>query len=203
MASALAIVASVLSLTAYAWYDKDLFRGTIRPNLSSWVVWSFVTVLNFTSYFFVTSGDVVKSLFAISNSIACVLTLCFILWRGASSRVTRFDMIAAGVGVTAGMIWYLSWSAAWGNIVLQIAIAVGCIPTYRSVLDNPSHERPGPWLLWGFSFILAAGVIVLRWTGHPLELAYPVVGMVLYSGIGILALRKKEAVWLGSLRRSS
>ena len=88
MASALAIVASLISLIAGVWYNRDLFRGGVRPNLSSWAVWTFIT------------------------------------------------------------------------------------------------------LLWAGSFIFGATVVVLRWTGHPLELAYSIVGFFAYGGIGLLALRK-------------
>ncbi len=189
MAPVLALSASILSIGASMWYNIDLFRGRIRPNLSSWLVWTFITVLSSTSYF-IASDDPVKALFAFTNSAACAVTFGIILWRGRFSSVGRADAVAATIGVFAGLLWLVGRSAAWGNLVLQLAIVVGCIPTYRSVLRAPSSEKPGPWLLWGLTFALAVIVVLMRWSGKPLDLVYPVVGLVLYSGIGVLALRR-------------
>jgi hypothetical protein len=190
----LAITASVLSLGATAWYNLDLFRGVVRPNLSSWAVWTCITLLSSTSYF-AASSDALKSLLAFSNSAGTVATFILIIWRGRFSRIARLDLIAGALGIMAAAVWFFGRSAAWGNLVLQLAIAIGCIPTYRSVLADPTHERPGPWLVWSGSFILGGIVVLLRWTGHPLELAYSIVGFGVYGGIGILALRGREGIW--------
>lgn len=191
MVSVLAIAASVLSLGAGAWYNWDLFHGDVRPNLSSWAVWTFITILSSTSYF-AASSDVLKSLLAFSNSTVTVLTFGLILWHGRFSRIARFDLIAAAIGIGAAGIWFFFQSAAWGNVVLQLAIAVGCVPTYRSVVANPTTERPGPWLVWSGSFVFGIAVVLLRWTGHPLELVYSIVGLCIYGGIGLLALRRPQ-----------
>lgn len=191
MISILAIIASVLSLGASVWYAIDLFRGTVRPNLSSWAVWSFITILSSASYF-AASADVFKSLLAFSNSGATLVTFGLMLWSGRFSRITRIDIGAALIGVGAGLVWFLTRSPAWGNVIIQGAAVVGAIPTYRNVWANPVGEQAVPWLLWGGSFVLASGVVLLRWTGHSLELVYPLVGMMLYGGVGVVALRGRQ-----------
>ena len=57
----LALIAGLLSVTAFALYNWRNLVGEARPNVSSWAVWAFITVLNFTSYKKLT-GDWVKSL---------------------------------------------------------------------------------------------------------------------------------------------
>jgi hypothetical protein len=192
MISLLAIIASSLTLVASVWYNRDVLQGSTQPNLSSWLVWTFITILSSSSYF-AASNDGIKSLLAFSNSAATIITLGIIVWKGRFSPLTRFDRNAAIVAVASGLLWLITKSPAWSNFALQFAIALGCVPTYRTVWANPFAERPGPWLLWGISFILGIAVVALRWTGSPLELAYPVSGALLYGAVGILALRKPTA----------
>lgn len=189
MISALAIASAAIALLAGVWYNRDIFRGDIRPNLSSWAVWTGITILSSTSYF-LASSDVLKSLLAFANSTVTIITFGLIVFRGRFTKVGRFDVIAGILGGTAVLVWFLGQSAAWGNLVLQAAILIGCVPTIRSVYHNPATERPGPWLFWAFSFVLGGAVVILRWTGHPLELAYSIVGVLGYGSIGVLALRR-------------
>jgi hypothetical protein len=193
MATALALIASTLNLAAYIWYDRDLLRGTTRPNLSSWFVWVGITLLSVTSYTLGT-GDWVKSALSLSVLAANIITIILILRRSRFSRLSGLDITAIVIGVIAGAVWLVSDSALWGNAVIQAAIVAGGIPTYRSVWLDPSRERPGPWLIWGFVFVLLLVVVLLRWAGKPLELLYPIIGVFLYGGVGLLALRHKPSI---------
>ncbi|HXK36234.1 MAG TPA: hypothetical protein VJ553_01510 [Candidatus Paceibacterota bacterium] len=191
--SILAVSASVLNLTGYAWYIRDLVRGTTRPNVSSWMVWMGVTVVSVSSYVAAT-GDPVKSIFSWSILAANIITFFFIIRRARFSTLSRLDVWALCVGIAAAVAWAFTKSAWWGNMLIQIAIVTGGIPTYFSVWRNPSNERPWPWLLWGAAFICQTLVIVTKWTGQPLELVYPIIGILLYAGIGLLALRKSAPI---------
>lgn len=141
MASFLAFTASVLSLGGSALYNLDLFRGRIKPNLSTWLIWTFITILNSSSYFAV-SADGIKSLLAFSNSAATIITFGVIMWRGNFSRVTPTDIVAAIIGILAGIVWIATKSATSGNVVIQLAIVVGCLPTYRSGLARCFKRTP-------------------------------------------------------------
>ncbi len=189
MAAIFALGASLLNLIGYIWYDRDLLRGTTRPNLSSWFVWTGITLLSVSSYVTAT-GDIFKSALSWSILLANIVTFALIVQRAKFSMLSKLDIAALMIGCTAALFWFVTASAWWGNIVIQIAIIAGGIPTYVSVWRNPANEKPGPWLLWGLAFICAAFVVVFRWVGNPLELVYPIIGVVLYSGIGVLALRR-------------
>ena len=84
--------------------------------------------------------------------------------------------------------------------MVQIAIIVGTVPTIVGVWRDPSVERPLPWLLWSLSFIIAIVVVTMR---HVSWVAYasPVIQMVMYIGIGLLALRAQRPP-LADMRRA-
>ncbi len=193
MATFLALVASVLNLVGYVWYDRDLLRGAIKPNLSSWLIWVGITLLSVSSYTLAT-GDLVKSALSLSILLANVVTIFLILRRAHFSRLAGIDIAAIAIAAAAAAVWKFSDNALLGNAVIQAAIVVGGIPTIRSVWMNPQNEKPGPWLLWGLAFIAATVVVLLRWTGKPLELLYPVLGILLYGSVGVLAAIRRRAV---------
>jgi hypothetical protein len=193
MATALAITASFLNLLGYIWYIRDLIRGTTQPNVASWMVWMGVTVVSVSSYATAT-GDIVKSLFSWSILGTNIVAFFFIVRRARFSALSRLDISAFCIGAVAAAAWVFMKSAWWGNMLIQIAIVTGGIPTYVSVWRQPDNERPWPWLLWGAAYACLMLVIIVRWSGQPLELVYPAIGIVLYGGIGLLALRRKPAI---------
>lgn len=184
-------IASVLDLIGYAWYGRDLFRGTTKPNLSSWIVWVGISLLSASSYALGT-GDIVKFAPSLAILAANIAIIVLILKRAKFSRPANLDIAAIVIGVVAGAAWLITRSALFGNALIQIAIVAGGIPTYRSVWLSPRNEKPWPWLLWSIASIFVAVVVLLRWTGQPLELLYPVVSILLYGGIGLLAFRNKD-----------
>lgn len=189
MATFFALTASILNLVGYILYIRDLRRGNTRPNLASWLVWMGITLLSVSTYTRGT-GDVVKSLFSWSILVVNIVTFSFIMKRAKFSSLSRLDVSALVIGGLAGVVWFFTQSAWWGNMLVQVAIVIGGVPTIFSVWHHPTNERPLPWLLWGGAFVCLFLVITTRWTGKPVELVYPIIGILLYGSIGLLALRR-------------
>ena len=189
MATFLALTASVLNLVGYIIYIRDLRRGSTRPNLASWLVWMGITLLSVSTYVRGT-GDLTKSLFSWSILAVNIVTFGFIVRRAKFSSLSRLDISALVIGGLAAVTWFFTQSAWFGNMLVQVAIVIGGVPTILSVWRQPTNERPTPWLLWGGAFIFQLSVILTRWTGEPVELVYPIIGILLYGSVGILALRR-------------
>jgi hypothetical protein len=193
MSTLLALAASVLNLIGYIIYIRDLRRGDTRPNLASWLVWMGITLLSVSTYVRGT-GDIVKSLFSWSILVVNIVTFGFIVRRAKFSSLNRLDKSALGIGILAAVVWFFTQSAWFGNMLVQVAIVIGGVPTILSVWRQPTNERPTPWLLWGSAFTCQLMVIISRWTGRPVELVYPIIGILLYGVVGILALRRPTVV---------
>ncbi len=189
MAQFFALTASILNLIGYIIYIRDLRRGITSPNLSSWLVWIGITILSVSTYTSGT-GDIVKSFFSWSILLLNIIALGFILKRSKFSSLSRLDKSALFIGSAAAIVWFFTQSAWWGNILVQVAIIIGGVPTIVSVWRRPENEKPLAWLLWSGAFICLLLVIIFRWDNKPVELVYPIISIVLYGSVGLLALRK-------------
>jgi hypothetical protein len=189
---ALAIVSSALQLVGYGIYNRAIWTGRVRPNLSSWLIWGGISLLNTASYFSLSRHDFIVSLMPFTVTAVNVLTLFVILRKGTFQRIGRPDAAALVISAVAVVLWKLTDSSL-ANLMIQIAIIVGTVPTILGVWRDPSVERPLPWFLWSLSFVCAIVVVTMR---HVSWVAYasPVIQMVMYIAIGMLARRSVHKV---------
>lgn len=185
----LGITAGLMHVVAFALYNKQMLRGTSIPNAATWTLWTFLTVLNVSSYA-VMSGDLVKSILPAASSIACIGTFLFSLYKGKLSRMDKWDGFALAIGLVLGFVWWWYHSAICANLILQLSVAISFVPTYRGVWKNPATEKAFPWYLWSFAYVLSIIVVVLRWQGQYVDLVYPVNCLILHAVVGLLTTRK-------------
>lgn len=187
----LALIAGLLSVMAFVLYNWKNLVGATHPNLSSWAVWAFITILNFTSYKKLT-GDWVKGLLPTANSVMCILTVIFALRTGSFRILGSVDQLCALIGIVAGLCWWIFKSKDYAEtlvqIVLEIALVIGFIPTIVGVVRNSSGEPWMSWLLWTVSFGTQCFVVKLTWKGKLIDFLYPINMFLFHSVVFVLAL---------------
>ncbi len=187
----LAILASLLNIVGFVVYNKQVFTGKNTPNITSWGIWAFVTVLNFLSYKTM-SDDWVKSIFPTISSLMCIATFLVVFVMGKFDRVSKYDVIAMMLGVVAGLVWWWFESATYANLLLQLAIAIGFVPTFRSVWASPKSEKPLPWFIWSVGFAVGVIVVLMRWNNQYQDVVYYADCVVLHLAVALMALRKTK-----------
>lgn len=190
LAVVLGFAAGIMHLVAFGIYNKQILQKTSHPNSATWMLWVFLTVLNFTSYFYM-SGDWVKSLLPTASSIACILTFILALFKGKLKRPKFWDSVALTIGLIAGGMWWYYNSAIYANLILQGAVAISFIPTYRDVWKDPKTEKALPWFIWAGAYVFSLVVVGLRWQEQYVDLVYPVSCLVLHAVVGVLARRTR------------
>lgn len=187
-------LAGSLSVLAFGIYNRQILQGNAVPNIASWAVWSFVTLLNFTSYKAM-SKDGWKSFLPTISSIQCVLTFFLALFYGEVKGLSLSEGAVLVLGVVAGLSWWKLKSsseekaATTANMMLQFCIFVGFIPTFQAVWMMPKNEAALCWFLWTASFLMQTVVVGLRWQGKVRELVYPINCAILHLAVALLALR--------------
>ena len=190
---AIAMVSGLVNLIGFAFYFLHIHKGRATPNLSSWGLWAVIHILNLLSYRLMT-GDDVKTVLPLVSSVINVLTF---VWAFAKRNqqasikpLTLLEYMCLAIACVSVLLWWQTKSATIANLFLQLALAMGYIPTAAGVLKGHQKETPGPWLLWGVSYILTAMVVVLRWKGDIQDSVYPILGLICNWGICFIALRK-------------
>lgn len=169
----LAIIALICNVVAFAIYNWQMLVGGSAPNIASWGIWSFGTILNFTSYR-VMSGDWVKSLLPTSSSALCILTFVIAITRGRLAALNVYDEIALAIVIAVVIVWWWTESATKAQKLLQACGFVGFIPTYLSVWENPGNEPLLVWVIWTLMFMIQIEVVRLRWRGQRMDIVYPI-----------------------------
>ncbi len=181
----LAILAGFLSLAAYVSYNYLNTAGKTSPNISSWAVWSFITILNFTSYKKMT-GDWVKSILPTASSIMCIITVVMATYTGSVRALSTVGQICFWMGVLAGLGWWISKSAVLAQVLLEVALVIGFVPTITGAWHTPSGEPTISWLFWTASFVIQFFVVKYTWRGKVIDFLYPV-NMIIFHCV-VLAL---------------
>ena len=183
------VSAIALNIAAGLTYDWKLLDGSSNPNVASWAVWSFITILNFKSYKDM-SKDWKKSAFPLASSILCLITLALVALKGRFAGLNYFDITALVLGSVTSIAWWLVKAAKMATVaqvLSQICIAIGFIPTYIMMWNNPHAEQLLPWIIWPVSFAVQAYVVKLR-EGKFFEFLYPVNCVFLHSAVAVMIL---------------
>jgi Ca2+/Na+ antiporter len=181
-----------LNVLAYSIYNWQTFKGQASPNMTTWAVWSFMSILNFTSYKSMTK-DGWKSLLPTISGIQCILTFVLVLFQGQLKVLGLNDAIVLVIGIIASWVWWVDKKKDEGsmiaNLMVQVGVTVGFISTFQSVWVHPESETALCWFLWTISFAFQTGVVILRWKGQKRDLVYPINCLWLHFVVGLLALR--------------
>jgi hypothetical protein len=187
----IAMIAVLMHISAFLLYNKSTFQGKACPNIATWAIWAALSFLNFGSYF-VMSGDWVKSILPAVSSLLCIATFFVVVFTGKFSRIGKYDLVALALGLIAALTWWWFRSATYANLLLQISIGIGFVPTCRSVWRSPETEVPLPWIMWATAYSIGTSMVLLRWHGQWQDLAYYVGCVVMHFIVWMLALRQSR-----------
>ena len=169
----LGVIATLLSITASLLYNWNILSGDSHPNLSSWLVWLFITALHFFSYKEVTEGWE-KSLLPKMDSILCVTTTVLVWHIGSLKSLNIYEWSCLVLGIFAGIGWRVFKSPTWAQILLQTALVVGGIPTIMSIWVSPIREPGISWFIWTCTFTAQYFAVKVNWDGKRIAYLYPV-----------------------------
>ncbi len=186
---ALSILSPLIFLTFFVIYNKDLLKGSIKPNIVSWALFSLITLINAITYV-VFTHDVLKSTLAFTDCFTCIVITCLILSKGQHSKLNKMEKIVILLSIASLILWYTLNSAVYANLLLQPAYILAFVPTLKNAWDKPQNESALVWLMWALSFVLTIAVVVIRRDGGFAQFINPSIALVLHAGVGLLALRK-------------
>jgi len=139
--------AIVCNITAYIFYWLGIRRQLVRPNRSSWLIWSAATAIEALTYQAVNQGAAQNLIFAIS-AMACIIVTLAVWRQSAWQQPTRTESFCMGLSLAALVIWGIFQSAFWAHMLVVVAIPISFIPTWASVMEDREHERSPAWGLW-------------------------------------------------------
>lgn len=145
-------LAGAIQLIANVPYVVAIFRGSVRPQRTTWLIWTVLTVIVFASQ--MKSGATTSLIFAGLSAISCAVVYFVSLWRGVGGwgRADRLSLVAAAVGL---VFWYVTEEPFVATLIMTGIDAAGYVLTLRKAWHAPHTEHAFAYLLSGLSAALA------------------------------------------------
>lgn len=127
----------ILACVSFVPYFVATLKGTNKPHLFSWVIWTLLTAIAFFIQFIEGAGSGawsggVSTLFCIAILIAAI--------RHGEKHIARSDWVAFISALLAIPIWLLTKNPLYAAIWVTLIDSIGYIPTFRKSWGKPYEE---------------------------------------------------------------
>lgn len=180
---------ALLDSCTYIIYNWEFWRGRSKPNRILWGVWTYLALLNATSYHTLLTQGFIKTFLAYENLVMCMLTFICVCIRGTTEPVSRSTLVSGVLGTIAGIAWAVFRKAEYANVILQAGTTITMLSLCGDLWKNPRLERSVPWLLWSVIYATFLIVAMKEWSGAVSELIYPLNYFILHLVVFLLTLR--------------
>lgn len=189
LAITVGVLAGIVQLVGYWFYNRSLSRKEINPNATSWLIWSlggFIALFLYRDL----ANDWVKEFLPFVCATAAIATFVHMMVRGSFQKPDRLDIEMLLLDAAVVAFWISSKNPFSSNMLLELDIWISFLPILRSTWKNPRTEDPKPWLVWSMAYLLLAIVVLLRWEKW-WDLLLPVNYLILHLAIWGFAKFKK------------
>lgn len=149
----LGITAVILTFVGYIPYLRDILKGTTKPHLYSWFLWSFVTFIAFALQVSDNAGP--GALVTMAAATMCFVVLLLGLRTKAKRDITFLDTIFLVLAIIALILWLLAKQPVISAILITLTDVLGFAPTIRKSWSKPYTETVSFYSLNTLRFGLA------------------------------------------------
>ncbi|OGY42094.1 MAG: hypothetical protein A2Y67_04240 [Candidatus Buchananbacteria bacterium RBG_13_39_9] len=152
-----ALVVSFLTILGNVKYLKGIIQGQVIPTKATWIIFCTVTSLSVSSFltvrFDLVSGAGVVTDFSVAS---LVLLTTLIKFRREKLRLNSFEKYYLLAACGCLVFWLLSSNPFVTNILVQMLLTLGYIPTIHNILvTKRSTESKFAWSMWILATVLS------------------------------------------------
>lgn len=134
----LSAIAVGLTFWLFIPYIRGIRRGTTRPHVFSWIVWTLVTVAAGAAQL-AGGGGVGAWPIVLSGLITAYVG--WLAWRRVGQvAITRLDWAFLLAAFTALPAWAFTADPLWASVILTVVDLLGFGPTVRKAWHHPHEE---------------------------------------------------------------
>jgi hypothetical protein len=143
------VAAGIVAVAAMIPYIASILRGTTRPNRTSWLIWTIVALVLFSSYRGSGASD---TIWLAAAYVAIPATILFFSFKFEGARPSPIEW-ACLTGALIGIAAWITLRSPPAALFICIAVdALGAIPTLRKAYREPRSENLAGW---GIAFAAA------------------------------------------------
>ncbi len=183
----LSLIAIAITLAAFIPYIREIFRGSIKPHVFSWVIWGATTLLAFLAQL-EDNGGVGAWPIGVSGSIT-IFIACLAYMKRADVTITKTDWLFFVAALSSLPLWYFTSDPLWAVVMLTTVDVLGFGPTVGKAYHFPYSES----LLFFGLFTVRNLLVIMALENYSMTtLLFPVViAAVCVLLMGMIAYRRR------------
>jgi hypothetical protein len=180
------IAATLVTIGSVIPYIRDIFNGSTKPNIVSWMTWTILTSIATIAE--LADHQYITAIFTTSAVIATFLIVILGLKYGYA-KYTQFDAICQVGSLLGFVLWWLLNSPAAAVIAVVCIDFIGALPTIRHAYIAPYEETWTTFALAGLGGALAIlALSQYSWTSLTYAV-YIVVINIIFSGLILIRMK--------------
>jgi hypothetical protein len=175
-----AVFAAVIGTASYAPYLRDMLRGTTKPHVYTWLIWTLTTGTAAAGAWYGGGGYS-----AASQTLASCLTFLFFFLslRYGTKNITRSDTLILFAALFAIGLWWLLRNPLLSVLLVTVIDVIAYAPSYRKSFSEPWSESVLAWNMFTLAMIFSILSIA-----HYNVLTVIYLAMTVAMNIGLVAL---------------
>ena len=135
---ALSLIAIAITFAAFIPYIREIFRGSVKPHIFSWVIWGATTLMIFLAQLEDHGG---VGTWPIGVSAGITIFIAYLAYmKRADVTITRTDWLFFAVALLSLPLWYWTSDPLWAVVLLTAIDVAGFGPTVRKAYQFPYSE---------------------------------------------------------------
>lgn len=188
------LISGILVFASIIPYGIRTYQGKIKPNMTSWTIWSVVGFALLLTYKSSGAGaNVWPAVFGCLNPT--IITLFALRHRNKWEKATWIDKSCLILGIMAIIAWcFVHNNKTMATYTLYVSIAADAcasIPTIYLVWRKPEVDRPFAWILFAVGYGLGALAITEHTLANYILPMYMMIG-TLFISIPLVLYRVKQ-----------
>lgn len=148
----LALLATLIGLIGYIPYFRDIFKGTTKPHVFSWFIWSLLTGIAFAAQ--VVEGAGPGAWVTGFTAVVCSAVAVLAFSKG-EKEITKSDWVCLVLALLGIALWLVTDNPLTAVIVVTITDALAFIPTFRKTYFKPHEETLTEYALAAVKFFIS------------------------------------------------
>ena len=178
----------VLGLVCYVVYMWGIYRGSTKPHLFTWLLWSILISITFSVQVVENAGP---GSWHIGMSALVTLFIVGVSFFRGEKNITRSDWAAFIIALSAIPVWKMTGNPLWAIIIVSMIDAAAYYPTFRKSWMKPWEEPALAYFIGMVQFSIS--LFALERVAFTTAL-YPAVVAVLNFTMVLLLLWRRKAL---------
>jgi hypothetical protein len=179
-------LAAAITLAGNSYYAVSAYKGTIRPNIMSWILWSAAPLVTFFAQ--LSQGVTQQSILSLAVGVSPIfIIITALIASNGGFKLTKLDVVCAVSTFMALLLWLITGK---GSLAIILSIIAGCfagLPTLIKSYKDPGSENATPFVCGSISAMITLATLN--------TFAFSTAGFAIYLMLSNLVLVFFIAIW--------